>query len=119
MLVDEFWRQATIDLVRTLDAVLALGELDPKRIGLLGIGLGAELVDSLMAHDTRPRAAVLGLPGASGPRATPGSAATISEAGVPANPYAAATADRIVLSSGATPESWVPAARAFLEARLR
>ncbi len=122
VLVDEFWRQATIDLVRTLDAVLALGELDPKRIGLLGIGLGAALVDALLAHDTRPRAAVLVRPGASDPKTALGSAAVgaaVSVAAAPVKRDAAASAERLVLEADADPASWTPAARAFLEARLR
>lgn len=115
VLVDEFWRQATIDLVRTLDAVLALGALDPKRIGLLGIGLGAALVDSLMELDDRPRAAVLVQPGASGPTSPRGSAAGAAR---PTKRAAAATTERLVLASDADPQSWIPAARAFLGARL-
>jgi dienelactone hydrolase len=108
-LVEEFWRQATIDLMRTLDAVLALDALDPKRIGLLGVGLGAALGQTLMAHDPRPSAAVLVHP-ASAP------AASVPVQG--SSPRPAAAPEILTLEREVGPEVWAPRARAFLASRL-
>ncbi|MFP6655295.1 MAG: hypothetical protein VCB25_06685, partial [Myxococcota bacterium] len=60
-LVEEFARQTTSDLIRTLDALSALPEIDGDRIGFMGFGLGAVAGSYLLAHDPRPRASVLGL----------------------------------------------------------
>ncbi len=60
-LVEEFGRQATSDLIRTLDALVALPAIDGGRIGFMGFGLGAVAGSYLLAHDPRPRAAVLAL----------------------------------------------------------
>lgn len=124
VLVEEFWRQATVDLIRTLDAVLALGGHDPKRIGLLGIGLGAALVETLLARDDRPRAAVLIRP----PNAKPASLAPMDSA-MPAGARnrpsassdrrAAAAAERLVIEAETDASIWGAAARTFFEARLR
>lgn len=62
-LVEEFARQATSDLIRTLDALAALPEIDGDRIGFMGFGVGAVAGSYLLAHDPRPRAAVLALTG--------------------------------------------------------
>lgn len=59
VLADEALRQAHHDAARTLDALLALDGIDPKRIGLLGIGLGAGIAEALLEDDRRPAAAVL------------------------------------------------------------
>ncbi|MBK7950376.1 MAG: hypothetical protein IPK00_16895 [Deltaproteobacteria bacterium] len=59
VLVEEFLRQSTHDLARTLDALLAPGELDPERIALIGLGLGARVADAFLAEDDRVQAAVL------------------------------------------------------------
>lgn len=124
VLVEEFWRQATVDLIRTLDAVLALGGHDPKRIGLLGIGLGAALVETLLARDDRPRAAVLIRP----PNAKPASLAPMDcamPAGARSRPSAssdrraAAAAERLVIEAETDASIWGAAARTFFEARLR
>ncbi len=123
VLVEEFWRQATIDLARTLDAALALGGLDPKRIGLVGIGLGAALVEALLAQDARPRAAILVRP----PISRQGSSVSAKSvrqtaphrgSDAPAIGEARAAAERLRIETEADPEVWGPAARAFLEARL-
>lgn len=65
-LVEEFARQCTSDLIRTLDALLALDEIASDRIGFLGFDLGAVLGCYLLAHDARPRAAALIGAGAGG-----------------------------------------------------
>jgi dienelactone hydrolase len=62
-LVEEFARQATSDLIRTLDALTALPEIDSSRIGFMGFSVGADAGSYLLAHDPRPRAAVLALTG--------------------------------------------------------
>jgi dienelactone hydrolase len=64
-LVEEFARQTTSDLIRTLDALAALPEIDGDRIGFMGFGVGAVAGSYLLAHDARPRAAVLALAGGS------------------------------------------------------
>lgn len=64
LLVDEVARQSTSDLVRTLDALSALEEIDESRIGYLGFSLGGIVGSYLVGHDPRPRAAILALTGA-------------------------------------------------------
>ena len=61
LLMEEFARQSTSDLIRTLDALIAAPEtkIDADRIGFLGFGLGAAVGSYLLAHDPRPRVAVL------------------------------------------------------------
>lgn len=67
-LVEEFARQTTSDLIRTLDALSALPGIDGDRIAFMGFGLGAIAGSYLLAHDPRPRAAVLArLGGGGGP----------------------------------------------------
>ncbi len=107
VLVDEFWRQATIDLARTLDAVLALGVFDPKRVGLLGLGLGAGLCSALLSHDDRLCAAVLARP-------APTRSAAADRDASPNRSRAE------VLTLDAEPDSsaWSAEARSFLASRL-
>jgi dienelactone hydrolase len=62
-LVEEFARQATSDLIRTLDALAALPAIDGDRIGFMGFGVGAVAGSYLLANDPRSRAAVLALTG--------------------------------------------------------
>lgn len=62
-LVEEFARQTTSDLIRTLDALSAIDGIDENRVGFMGFGLGAIAGSYLLAHDSRPRAAVLALAG--------------------------------------------------------
>ncbi len=66
-LVEEFARQTTSDLIRTLDALSVLPGIDADRIGFLGFGLGAIAGGFLLAHDPRLRALVLVGAGAGGP----------------------------------------------------
>lgn len=118
VLVEEFWRQATIDLVRTLDAVLALGGFDAQRVGFLGLGLGAGLGSALLDHEDRLSSAVLVRP------VRTRSAASRTAAG---EPTAAAEDDRArrhtksdVLMLDARPDSgaWCAEARRHLASRL-
>jgi len=118
VLVEEFWRQATIDLVRTLDAVIALGSFDRKRVGFLGLGLGAGLGSALLAHDDRLCAAVL---------ARPARTRSIDSRSAAGDPTAAADDVRSrrctrpeVLMLDAKPDSgaWWAEARSFLASRL-
>ncbi len=60
-LVEEFARQTTSDLIRTLDALAALPAIDGERIGFMGFGLGATAGSYLLAHDPRPRTAMLAM----------------------------------------------------------
>ena len=62
-LVEEFTRQATSDLIRTIDALSAIPGIDADRIGFMGFGLGAIVGSYLLAHDLRPRAMVFALGG--------------------------------------------------------
>lgn len=62
-LVEEFARQSTSDLMRTIDALVALDGIDADRVGFVGFSLGAVVGTYLLAHDDRPRAAVLALAG--------------------------------------------------------
>jgi dienelactone hydrolase len=62
-LVEEFARQSTSDLVRSLDALADLGAIDAGRIGYVGFSLGAIVGTYLLAHDPRPSVAVLALAG--------------------------------------------------------
>jgi len=57
-LVEEFARQSTSDLIRGLDALCGLPEVDAERIGIVGLGVGAIVSAYLIAHDDRPRACV-------------------------------------------------------------
>ena len=59
ILVEEFCRQATSDLIRTLDALTALPLIDRERVGFFGQGIGGSVGCHLLAHDERTRAAVL------------------------------------------------------------
>jgi len=59
VLVEEFARQTTSDLIRTLDGLVELAAIDGNRVGFMGSGLGAIVGSYLLAHDPRPRAAVL------------------------------------------------------------
>lgn len=69
-LVEEFSRQSTSDLIRTVDALGALPEIDADRIGFIGFGVGAVTGSYLLAHDTRVKAAVLAhAGGGQGPKA--------------------------------------------------
>lgn len=61
VLVEEFARQTTSDLTRTLDALIALPSIDGGRVGFMGFDLGALAGSYLLAHDPRPRVAVLAL----------------------------------------------------------
>jgi dienelactone hydrolase len=68
-LVEEFARQSTSDLIRTLDALSALPGIDASRVAFMGIGVGAMVGSYLLAHDARLRAAALAFPaGGAGPR---------------------------------------------------
>ena len=62
LLVD-FVRQAVIDLRRSLDALLALPEIDAQRTVYAGFSLGAIVGATFCAFDRRPRAAALALAG--------------------------------------------------------
>ncbi|MCP4907242.1 MAG: hypothetical protein GY910_19880 [bacterium] len=57
-LTEEFARQSTSDLIRGIDAIGILDEVDAERIGLVGQGVGATVSAYLLAHDDRPRACV-------------------------------------------------------------
>jgi dienelactone hydrolase len=62
-LLDEFVRQAVIDLQRTLDVAEQLPELDAKRVVYAGLSLGSIVGATYLGRDTRPRAAALALGG--------------------------------------------------------
>jgi len=69
ILMEEFARQSVSDLVRTLDALSRLPtsvsgapDIDVERLAFMGLGLGAVVGAYLLAHDRRPRAAVLANP---------------------------------------------------------
>lgn len=60
-LVEEFARQAVVDLERALDALTPLPEVDAERVGFVGFGLGAELGAAFCGLDPRVRAVALAL----------------------------------------------------------
>lgn len=108
VLVEEFRRQATIDLIRTVDALLRLGDFDPKRVGFLGLGLGARLGSALLAWDDRLCAAVL----VDDSTHASASIAASSAASPPSRPAPA------TLSIDRVSGTWPAEARAFLASRL-
>jgi len=57
-LVEEFTRQSTSDVIRGLDALTALDQIDVDRIALVGLGLGGVVCGYVVAHDERPIACV-------------------------------------------------------------
>jgi dienelactone hydrolase len=57
-LVEEFARQSTSDLIRSLDALCRLPEIDEQRVGFMGFGAGGGIGGYLLAHDPRVSAAV-------------------------------------------------------------
>jgi dienelactone hydrolase len=63
-LVEEFARQAVVDLERALDACASIPELDMERVAYVGFGLGALLGAAFCSLDPRVRAAALAFPGA-------------------------------------------------------
>jgi hypothetical protein len=118
VLVEEFVRQAVADWRRTLDAVLALDRFDAKRVGFLGLGLGAWIGGAWLASEARVCAAVL-----AGRRTAP---MPLLSNGVPdgmpnggpgaaENASAAQTCGLDLERSG---ESWPTLARPFLASRL-
>lgn len=58
-LVEEFARQSTSDILRGLDALTALPDVDAARVALVGIGLGGVVSSYALAQDARPVACVL------------------------------------------------------------
>lgn len=100
VLVEEFLRQSVHDLARTLDALLEPGELDPDRVGLIGLGLGARVADSLLAEDDRVHAAVL-----------------VRTRRAPALP-SAASPGRLEIDAQDEPRDWTLEAERFLRSRI-
>jgi len=103
LLFEEFMRQARSDLARSLDALLETGAVDPKRVGFLGLGLGARIGTALLDHEDRFAAAVLA-------RATGGAVAHPASDGRP-------TA-RLDVELDRRRPAWVDAARRFLGSSL-
>ena len=64
-LVEEFARQAVVDLERALDACASIPELDLDRVAYVGFGLGARLGAAFCSLDPRVGAAALAFPGPS------------------------------------------------------
>jgi dienelactone hydrolase len=58
-LVEEFARQAVVDLERALDALVPLPEIDAERVGFVGFGLGARLGAAFSSLDPRVRVVAL------------------------------------------------------------
>jgi fermentation-respiration switch protein FrsA (DUF1100 family) len=61
--LQEFVRQAVIDLQRALDAAQELPRVDARRIAYAGLSLGSIIGATFCASDPRPRAAALALGG--------------------------------------------------------
>ncbi len=61
------FRQSISDARRAITWLEGSGKVDPKRIGLFGVSLGAIVSASVYSRDSRPRAAVLMLGGADFP----------------------------------------------------
>ena len=103
LLVEAFVDQATIDLARALDALLALDVFDRRRVGLLALGLGAALLRAGLARDERIGTAVL----------------IESDAAAGTDSEARSSGPSIsVLSVGSGENDWVPRARTLLASRL-
>lgn len=114
VLVEEFARQAVSDWRRTLDALLALDRFDTKRIGFLGLGLGAWIGGAWLASETRVGAAVL-----AGRRTAPMPSLPPAEPGARSSAAVDASAARTyVLDLERTTEPWAPLARSSLGSSL-
>jgi dienelactone hydrolase len=61
--LEEFMRQAVVDLARAVDALAALPRADAGRLAYAGLSLGAIVGATYCALDPRPRAAALALGG--------------------------------------------------------
>ena len=57
-LVEEFARQSTSDVIRGLDALTSLEDIDASRVALVGLGLGGVVCSYVRAHDPRPVACI-------------------------------------------------------------
>lgn len=118
VLVEEFWRQATIDLVRTLDAVLALGGFDRERVGFLGLGLGAGLGSALLDQEDRLSAAVFVRPARTRSAATRPAAGKPTAAAQDVRARRRARADVLMLDARPDSGAWCAEARPYLGSRL-
>jgi dienelactone hydrolase len=58
-LAGELVQQAVVDLQRAIDSLEGEPTLDPKRIGYVGFGLGAQIGSAFCALDARPAAVAL------------------------------------------------------------
>lgn len=108
LLALEFRQQAVCDLSRTRDALIATGDFDPGRVGLLAVGLGAWVADALLEAKREFAAASvlvqtncapaprIALPGASNVLVVP-SASNASERG--GSGAWAAAAERVLASA--------------------
>jgi dienelactone hydrolase len=106
-LVQEFARQAVVDLERALDACASLPELDLERVGYVGLGLGARIGAAFAGLDARVRAVALAFPGA-------GDAADALDAGA----FVARIAPRplLLIHAGRSDADGARGARALFEA---
>ncbi|MBY0399608.1 hypothetical protein K2X89_04890 [Myxococcota bacterium] len=123
VLVEEFLTQSVHDLRRTLDAMLGSGEIDRKRVALIGIGIGALVADALLVEEDRVRAAVmvrtLEAPAPRGALPEDTRTASPSPSGLPTSASAATpTADRLELDVREGRDDWAPAAHRFLASRI-
>jgi dienelactone hydrolase len=103
VLVEEALRQAGCDVGRALEGLLALEGIDPQRVGLVGVGLGARVSEALVAASDRLRAAVLVRTRRSGPVA---------------GGSAAAGRDALILDGTKGDGDWTAEAERFLGSRL-
>jgi len=62
-LLEEFVRQAVVDLQRAVDAAARLPEIDAERLAYAGLSLGSIVGATYCGHDPRPRAVALALGG--------------------------------------------------------
>jgi dienelactone hydrolase len=83
-LLEEFARQAVVDLERALDALTPLPEIDAERVGFVGFGLGAQLGAAFCSLDLRVRAVALVFEAAG--RTAPGFAAQECVPGIAPRP---------------------------------
>ena len=95
LLVD-FTRQAVVDLRRSLDALLALPEIDAQRAVFAGFSLGAIIGATLCAFDHRLRAAALALAGGGGGPAAADPLHFIDRCGATDLLFVGANADEII-----------------------
>ncbi len=109
-LVEEFARQSTSDVIRGIDALTALEDIDAGRIALVGLGLGGVVCSYVLAHEERPVVCIYA--GGTARFADP----ALDAANRLADRQAHASCSTLVLTGARTTEVSADTTRAFYEA---